>query len=419
MRRAVLTLLLLLPLAVGCGEQSRIAPEATVTVRGTALTPAGAPLTDRPVRLGSGVADDDALLAVLTAGLACTSGVCRGTVFDGATDGSGAYRFSLKGSDTQGTFGGAKSELVTVSAAPVGQQVTGAAASARFVVQTTDVRLPVLRLVDPRLSVDGRAPVLRARWTTTAPGPYALSFETDSSVPAWQQTTAASGAALDGRVLEGTAGRVTLSGGSTDATVGSQVALRWRSPGAAYVAGASVPASRGASCTANGRPLIPCGLTDGNLSNAVPVPKATCTSTPATCPPAAAVVDLAGAPRADLVVVRGCSGTCPVSTSADGVTFRTVGAVTTGWATLALDRRPVRALRVGLGDAGLREISLFTPSDAPALTQVDSNRLDRLRSPYVVKPVRGTGHRWVWVGLGVLGAGVLLGVGVLIGRSRR
>ncbi len=410
-RTALLTVLLIA--VVGCGEQSRIDPNATVTVRGAAQKPDGTPLTDRPVRLGSGVPADDALLAVLTAGLACTSGVCRGTVLDSTTGVGGKYAFSLKGRDTQGSFGQTKSELVTVSAAPGPGQVSGASASARFVVQATDVPLPALRLVDPALRLTAPGPAVQARWRTTRSGPYVLSFEAGAAV-VWQTTTAASTTSLDGRVLEGTAGQAVLSGTSQDTAVGTKVSLGWRSPGVAYAARQDVPVSRGALCTVGPTTAAtpgpdPCVVTDGDLTSA-PVPPAGATTVR---------LELPDAPRADLLVVRGCSGGCPVTVSADGVSFRRVATVGTSYATVTLDRRPLRAITVGLGQTGLSEISAFLPSVEPAFRPVSPQRLANLRAPYGASPTSDR-HRGLLYGVaGTLVALGLLALGVLIGRRRR
>lgn len=159
-------------LASGCGETSRVDPNATLHVTGRAVTPIGSPLIHRAIRLGAGVPDDDATLAVLTAGLACTGGRCSGTVFDSTTSATGGYSFTLRGKDTQGSFGKVKSELVSVTAAPTSEQVSGAAASARFVIQTNTVELPVLRLVDPGLAVGSQGPDVVSRWAASSPGPY-------------------------------------------------------------------------------------------------------------------------------------------------------------------------------------------------------------------------------------------------------
>lgn len=107
---------------------------------------------------------------MLTLGLSCTSGGCTGDGFETTTDAGGTYVFTVMGSDTQSTFGEAVTELVSVTAAPGPGHVSGAAVSTRFKVQVTDVRLPVLDLVDPGLVVEPGADVV-AGWSTPRPAP--------------------------------------------------------------------------------------------------------------------------------------------------------------------------------------------------------------------------------------------------------
>lgn len=411
----------------GCGEASRVAADATVTVSGTVVGADGRPVQDRPVRMGSGVSADDATLGVLTAGLACTSGICSGKVFDASTSGAGAYSFTLRGRDTQGTFGRTRSELVSVSAAPTGQQVSGAAASARFVVQTPTLVLPPLRLVDPGLTVAAQGPAVVARWATDRPGPYTLGFESGTPTPVWQLTTVASTASFDGRLLEGASGRAVLGGSTTDRVTGSAVTLAWRSPGVAFASGVGAPASRGASCafTRPGRSetTARCGLTDGDLVGAVTAPPlcdpATAGAQQHCAPATTATVVLAAPVRADLVVVRGCRGGCAVQVSADGKAFRPAGAAAGPFGTVRLGGGPVRAVRVGLGTAGLREVSVWAPAAAgDALRPVGAGTVDTLRTPYA-GPGRGATHRLLLTLAGGLVLVLLVAVGRQLGRRRR
>lgn len=371
--------------AVGCSDQSRIDPGAAVVVSGTARAPDGAPLGGEPVRLGSGVSAGEGAFAVLTLGLACTTGICTGNVHDTTTGADGSYRFDLEGRATQSSFGEALSQLVSVSGAPEGSQVSGPTTSARFRVQVEDVRLPVLELVDPRLSVDGGADVV-ARWSTPRPGPYELTFEEAQPAPVWRVPTAEGAAAVDPRVLEDTSGRVVVAGGSSARIEGSDVEIHWRSPGVAYVAGAGPPASRGRPCrfvdaAGAGAPTTGgCPVTDGDLTSspptsgscitpaaAVQAPGAPPAPPPPCSRPVAVVVDLGRAVPADLVVVRGCEGGCAVDVSADGRSFTAAGAVSDGFGTLGLAGQPITSVRVGLGSGtALREISVWGGRPATA-----------------------------------------------------
>jgi hypothetical protein len=158
-------------------------------------------------------------------------------------------------------------------------------------------------------------------------------------------------------VLEDTSGRVVVGGSSQDRIEGSDVLLRWRSPGVGYAAGAGAPPSRGASCSTPKSPA--CTLTDGDLVTSSGV-----TASPAT-------IMLRRPVGAELVVVRGCDGTCAVAVSGDRVAFRDVGVASGPFATVALDGAPVAAVRVTGGSTApleLREVSVWGPRPAgPAL----------------------------------------------------
>lgn len=416
--------------AAGCGEQSRVAPEATVTVRGTVAGADGTPLAGRPVRLGAGITEGEAAFAVLTVGLSCTSGECRGEVRDTTTDDAGNYSFAVPGHETQSSFGEAVSILVSATGATPEAHVSGPLVSARFRVQTEVVQLPAMALVDPGLVLDGATDVA-TRWSTPRPGPYELTFETADATPIWKVTTNEATAVVDGRILEDSAGRAVVSGSSTEAIEGSDVALQWRSPGRGYAGGFGPPPSRGRACRyvdAGGRGVTErtCELTDGDFTGFAASPQV-CDQAPdgatSNCaPPVAVDVDLGTAVPAELVVVRGCEEEgCAVDVSGDGVNYRPVGAPSTDFGTVALDGQPVSFVRVGLGSASdLREISVWGPRpERPALRPLGDDRR------------RGLGERF---GFGDDGAGgiplalviaavaatvaVLLALGYTLGRRR-
>jgi hypothetical protein len=433
-RHPAVRLLLALGLAavtVGCFEPSRVDPDAPVTITGAVRGPDGSPLAGRPVRLGGGLGPDEAAFAVLTLGLACTTGVCTGEVADTSTAADGTYRFDLTGRDTQSTFGGAVSQLLSVSAAPGPAHVSGPAASARFQVQVADVRLPVLDLVDPGLVVEGAGDVV-ARWSTPRPGPYELTFEEAAPAPVWRVTTGSGAATVDPRVLEDSSGRVVVSAGSTDHVEGSDVELRWRSPGVAYAAGAGPPPSRGQACRAvddRGSPAPPagaCPVTDGDLTTTGPVPvpcPPPATGQPATCPRAVAVqVDVPPSLPAELVVVRGCEGGCAVEVSEDGSSYRPAGAASAGFGVVLLDGRPVAAVRVGLGSgAGLREVSVWAGRPGTAGLRAVDPASSGLRRAFSAGGGGGDGGG-VPLGVGVVAAvlagAVLVATGYVAGRRR-
>jgi hypothetical protein len=422
---ALLAMAALLGVAA-CSEQSRVAPDAVVSITGGVQAPDGAPAADRPVKLGTGITEGEGAYAVLTVGLSCTSGACRGKVRDATTDGAGHYAFTLKGSDTQSTFGEAVSVLVSATGQPATGQVSGPMSSARFRVQAANVVLPTLPLVDPGLSVDGTDGIL-ARWRTTRGGPYDLSFENGSDVPVWLVHTTDSQVAIDPRVLEDTAGRAVVAGAQEEAIEGSKVALRWRSPGVPYAAGAGVPPSRGRPCRyvdATGAATEhegACPLTDADLAGATaPPPVCPPGGAGGACPPpVAAVVDLGAPVPAELVVVRGCQGGCAVEVSDDGTSFRPAGSVADDFGLAALDGRPVRAVRVGVGSGfGLREVSVWGPAPKQALHEIDDHDRARLAKPYGGGGGDDGLPLLLVVAAAVAAAAALVGVGVAVGRGR-
>lgn len=414
-------------LLAACGESSRVDPEATVTVSGEVRTSGGQPVEGRPVSLGTGVTVGDGAFGVLTLGLACTGGSCSGDFWDTTTGTDGRYSFTLQGQDTQSSFGEAESVLVSAQGAPDDDEVSGPVTTARFLVQATRVEVPTLELVDPDLEVRAQDGV-EAQWAPVRPAPYELRFETDETTPVWQVATAEPRVVVDPRVLEDTAGRVVVSGTSEDAVEGSDVTLTWRSGGVGYVAGAGAPPSRGRGCAfvdAAGRQAAAtdgCDLTDGDLDiDAVPPPVCDAGGADAACVAAtAAVIDLGQPVPAELVVVRGCEGGCPVEVSADGEQYRPAGTAPEGFGTLPLGGEPVRSVRVGLGDGatGLREVSVWGPATGDPLRPVDDGRRSDLAAPYAGAEEDGD----VPVLLAGVAAAAVLAVAVaaafLLGRRR-
>jgi hypothetical protein len=385
-RRALLAGLALL-VAGACSEQSKVDRDAKVTVRGTVEDVDGAPLSSRAVRLGSGVSGLEGATGALTLGLFCISGECTGDFFDETTDGDGQYAFELTGADTQSAFGEAVSFLLSTSGEPRSDQVTGPVVSARFRIQTEALTLPTLRLVDPRLRLTSEAGSVAATWEATAPGPYALGFTGPGRALVWEVPAADPTATVDGRVLEDVTGLATVAGVRTDQAEGSDVTIRWRSPGLAYRGGFGAPPSRGARCEARAadgpaRDLDGCPLTDGSFDGAG-MPPSVCaeasaeaggSTVPPACSPVERVrVELPEPVAAELLVVRGCTRSCRASTVAADGAATDVGPVAGPFATVALGGAPVTAIDIVTSDpSDLAEVSVWGAVEAgPALRPVD------------------------------------------------
>ena len=429
-RRLAVVALLILISAAACSEGSRVDPNATITVSGAVTAPDGSPAAMRPVKLGTGVEESDGAFAVLTVGLSCTTGACTGNVRATETDETGAYSLTLKGSDTQSTFGEAVSVLVSTTGAPRPSEVSGPMTSVRFRVQTEAVSLPPLPLVDPGLALDVAGGV-RARWATERAGPYDVAFDDGDDVPVWVATTTESSVVIDPRVLEDTAGRVVVSGSYQESIEGSDAAMQWRSPGVPYAAGAGAPPSRGRPCrfvdaagtsvdSADG-----CHLTDGDLADSAVTPSIC--ADPAGAGPCsdavAVVVDLGTDVPAHLVVVRGCDGGCGVEVSADGTTFVPAGSASDRYGQVILGGGPIRAVKVGLGTgAGLREVSVWDAGPEQPLRSVDEETAADLAAPYggeLRGDDEGDGAPVLLVVIAVaLAAAVLVAAGVVVGRRR-
>lgn len=382
-RRWLPSLVVLLLLAA-CAEQSNVDPRARVTVRGQVRDSDGSPLAARPVRLGSGVTALEGGAGVLTLGLFCIEGACSGEFFDTTTSDDGTFSLELAGSDTRSTFGEATSFLLSTSAAPSGNSPAGPAISARFRIQTTDVVLPDVDLLDPALQLGAADGSVVAGWDgAVAPGPYVISFVDRTGDTVWQGAEAEASFRVDGRVLEDSSGQVTVAGSRADAIEGSDVTIDWRSSSVAFRSGSGPPPSRGAACelyAGDGtmQPIEECGLTDGSFRRAT-LPIAVCPDQQpepaAGCRPAEQVrVRLPSPIRADLVVVRGCTDPCRVGVVPEGGTEPTdAGPVSGAFGTVALDGSSVVAVDITTSDAAsLTELSVWSPlPDGPALLPID------------------------------------------------
>ena len=420
-RRALLGGVALL-LVSACGESSKVDRDATVTVQGTLQDVDGTPLVSRPVRMGSGVSGLEGGAGFLTVGLFCLSGECAGDFFDARSGDDGAFAFELTGADTQSTFGEAVSFLLSTSGEPHGEHPTGPALAARFRIQTDQVTLPALQLVDPNLQIDAQGSTVSATWDGTAPAPYTVGYATADGVPVWEATATEPAATVDGRVLEDVTGLATVSGSRTDAIEGSELEISWRSSGVAFRGGFGPPPSRGASCELrSGDGLVAevdgCRLADGSwqragLPGTVCAPASTGTATTPCAPVERVRIHLPDAVPADLLVVRGCTDPCRAAVVDASQEATDVGPVSGPFGTVALRGAPVTAIDIITDDVtSLVEVSAWAPaSQGPALLPVD------VPAGLVPGGDQADGGR-PWVA--AVAVALVLGVLVALGPARR
>jgi hypothetical protein len=318
--------------ATGC-TISPVKPEATVVISGRALTSTGAPLAHTQVHLYKeadfGEAIVGSVLAVGSLGGIClfpgAPAVChKGHVATTGLDGS--YRFTLKGSDTQGLVGN-ESTLDLVVADPKGG-AAGASTTISFKVASTAVTLPAARVWDALPRVAEGSGIIGLSWTTL-PAAYgsgatysAQLLDPSRPVPMWTQAASGSRAQIDARVLEDRAAaaavtaRTTLTAGVHGIYLSARVAVR-------PIAGA--PPSRHAHClavtgttTLATTPQTVCVATDGDLTSPA---RLTATNGRVVT---GVVIDLGKVRPVSLIVARGVGGMVVVELSTDGVTYHQV-----------------------------------------------------------------------------------------------
>jgi hypothetical protein len=374
MRTCALGTIVLLVLA-GC-DFSHVKPQQTVVISGRALSATGAPLSHVQVHLYKEADLGEVIVGTVfslgTLGAAClvpgAPSICR-TGHLSTTNADGSYRFTLKGSDTQGMIGEA-SDLDVVFADPKG----GAAAASttlRFKAQSATVRLPAARLWSAGLRAAGRAaarPAYRVSWhglpgrDGTDPGYTVQLLDPSRGLPLWSQPASGTAAQIDARVLEDHAAAAAVTaraalGNGTEATY-----LSARSPvrplaGAAPSRHQPCLAVTGTTALATFRQTV-CRATDGDF---VSPSRLTATAGKVVT---GVVLELVRPQAVSLVVARGLAGLVVVEVSADGHTYRQVA--TGDGPTLAVSPpgRPVaRYVRIrspsGLDESLLAEVSVW------------------------------------------------------------
>ena len=368
---------LLLALA-GCSA-SKLDANSAVTISGTGLAQGGAPLSNTPVVFFKQLDVGELLTAGLqltaslgTICLADPSNTSCSNVRTTTTDGQGAFSFSLKGSDTQGSLGLASTIDLSVGDSAQSGESRGAATTEEFQVQVAELKLNDLRIWHPTTAFAAAGAM--AAFTFDA-FPYGttmtgVAFQTDTSIPVWSQL-AASGAALDVRLLEDTHGTVMATAQTTESLAsGGSATFYFHSGQRAYTASSTAPPSRGAACfvqsTSGASALSPCVLTDGDMGTPFsPLPEPAC-STNSGCNAQAnnwAYVALTAPAPISLIVVRGLTSSYVVETSSDATAWISAGVGSGGAQSFTVSTAAryvrVRALSPQGHVTGLSEISVW------------------------------------------------------------
>lgn len=366
---------------------SRVDPDAAIAIRGLLQRQNETPVAGARVALARQTDPADVFTTVFSLGLSCLSdelpNACRGArIATSSDDGSFAYR--LRGRDTQGLVGTASTMELTARMRRAPNEVEGPVSSRAFLVQAGSIDAP-LRFWEPRLAATADRRTTRVTWSrlpgSILPSSVPLSgiradvvFEGPNGRPVWRYRNVRSGDALDARLLEDSAGSVSVLAHTEGIEVadheGSRLDVGFRSGRRAYERASDAPASRGASCSIDGEDgaavaQASCGLTDGDFEEAFRPVSAACDTPCAEPSPSRAVVDLGRTRPVDFVVLRGCNGRCTVETSRDARTWRLAGGGGDGFdedvalrLAAAVRARYVRVRAAG-GLTALREVSVW------------------------------------------------------------
>lgn len=379
------TLLAAALLVLSSCTASKLQPDDKVAVTGKALGADGQPLSQAKVVLYKEPDIGQVLFGMIEVtaswGAVCFTDnppdVCA-SIPSATTDGSGAYAFSMLGKDTTGSGNSASTFDLTIRSAAQGNGLEGAAAQASFIVNSTQVAVPNLKLWDPAVSFavsNGRGTVNfgdfqgNGRDTDRGTGFVFVSKEDETM---WSANDVSSGDGFDLRMLEDTEGTVMATAHSQGKLGdGDDVAFSFRSQQLAYPVSSSAPPSRGAACFIQGESgpveLSPCTLTDGHFAQGFTAAAEThCTTSD--CTPTAntwAEVDLGESRSISLVVVRGASVSAVIEVSTDASNWTQLG-TSTGALSAISPVLPVqgRYVRVRATDphnriSGLSEISVW------------------------------------------------------------
>jgi hypothetical protein len=444
MERTLRALAVLLLLAFVSCNPSQVKSNAKVTVDG-AVKRHGAPVSGVRVALGKEASAGDVFFGVVSIGLSCLEqqfSACKSrSVTTASTDGT--FAFSLKGSDTQDSFGDA-AVLDLVTALPrTGDELAGPGLNTRFQVQAVHVTEP-LNMWEPNVSVAASGGQVLARWTEPPASLFppeadlgtmqrSVVFQGADAEDVWTAHGHAGGAELDARLLEDSTGGVVVFSSVANIKLpparGTDVEVQARSARYAYASRAGVPASRGKPCSVpgpDGKAVLqsPCTLTDGRFGPTFAY--RACSGQQSCAEPKTVTFDLGRTIPVTLIVVRGCGTTCTAEASTDNTTWRSVGTSTSSGQEPSRDvAMPVagaaaRFVRI-TSDGGLsemREVSIWDHEKAPTngsmLVTPESVPKGRLTN---VPPAKG-GTRWLLIVAAIAVAIALALAGFALGRRR-
>ncbi len=438
MRRRGAMVLLLGVLAVPACTPSRLDPDAPVQVSGAVTRQDGRAVKDARLALARQIGPGEALLgafaATTTLGLVCAAddppAVCKNNARLEKTGSDGGYTFRMKGRDTQSPFGNASGFELSTALPDERDGATGPTVSAYFRIQTEDLKLPELHYWEARPRVGDDDGKVQVSWpkhagadggTTT----YHVQFATVAGLPVWQ-AAASSAYEVDRRVLEDTAGHVTVAATSTTEGPHTDIRLVHRTASAAYAGTEQPPVSRGKPCRfvdvdGVAHDVTACSLTDGALGDDEPEPELECTTaspsaSPRPCGFRYAVVDLEQLEQVDLVVVRGCEARCAVTISADGRNWQAAGTAADDTAIVRL-ARPARARYVQVEQpSSLTEVSVWPRTSEP----VRARPLPDLRESAGDSGDESGSRAWWPFALAAAAAGAVFGgIGVYLVSRRR
>jgi hypothetical protein len=354
----ILSALVVVMLAAGCGPASHVDSNATVSVSGVTQRQNGGGDTAAKVQL---IRHPDALQAigdafeiVGTLGLACLTGndsLC--SPYAQATAGTdGSYTFGpFRGADTQGSTGEALLFSAWLSGPPPTAPATApAGVDADFYIQKTQVTVPPLRLWETAGTEDDTSGAPSFSWPSlatsigSAADDYRLQITTAKGQIIWSAATsgASTQATIDPRVTQDLSGNWAVWAHRKIPGDGTDFDLTWYSPSMAYSSHGRLPLSRGKDCWLQGPsgPVkqSPCPLTDGDLGTSLqPLPAPQCPSGQSCTPPPQnnwVYVDLGAATTVSALVLYdvafGSSSSAMVEGSLDGSIWTPLAAPISG-----------------------------------------------------------------------------------------